>query len=116
MAAGFALYKTMARQAVHDMLAVPCVYLDRQGGILADGLTVRHHTRIATIAPGVDDYAGIIEGINRLVFDRTQLVGITLVRGNLIQIPDYGITLELDQREPDDGPVNAYWSVVEPQS
>lgn len=110
----FGEYKTMARQAVHDTLAVPSSYSDStlQAPV---PVTVRHHTRVSAHGAADSEYADVLEGINRLVFDRAALAaaGVTLRRGGRVTIPVYGITLELDQREPDDGPVNAYWSVVD---
>ena len=103
----FADLKAQARQAVHDTLAVPAFY----EGV---PITVRHHTRSLVHGDIGGEYASIQEGINRLVFDRNALAdaGVTLVRGGVVTIPVYGLALELDQPEAEDGPVTAHWQVV----
>lgn len=76
-------------------------------------VTVRHHTKIGIHGDIDGDYSGVLEGINRLVFDRELLGALVLRRGGVVEIPEYGTRFELDQRSPDDGPINVYWSVVQ---
>lgn len=76
-------------------------------------LSARLHNKLVQNDIG-GDYANIIEGIDRLVFNQDQLdaLGITLRKGDLIQFTAYGYTFELDQPEQSDGPLNRYWHVT----
>jgi hypothetical protein len=78
-------------------------------------LTVRWHTKMKIVGERTSDDVGIMEGVNRLVFNQPELdaLGLTLTRLGVITIPAYDKQLRLDHREESDGPINAYWSVIE---
>ena len=78
-------------------------------------LTVRWHNRKMILGERTADDMGIVEGINRLVFNTDQLaaLGIELERNAEVEVPGYGKTFRLDAHEEPDGPLNDYWSVIE---
>lgn len=110
--------KTAARQAIHDRLSFVVTYTDDHGrnGRSVD-LNVRWHGKINNQgeAPGAA-YAEVIEGIDRLIFDRGQLaaLNVTLHRKGVVLFPaEMGnIDWTLETQEPDDGPVNRSWIVA----
>lgn len=59
-------------------------------------------------------YATIVEGVTRLIFNREELAAknVTLRQRGRISIPAYNMRLELDTRDPYDGPVTEKWSVA----
>lgn len=81
-------------------------------------LSVRWHNKLARPQGNLDgDYVDILEGLDRIVLNQDQLdaLGIDLLRGDIITFPKYGgFQVELDQREPGDGPKNVYWHVTRP--
>lgn len=78
-------------------------------------LTVRWHNKMRIQGERDSSDVGILEGINRLVFNSDNLaeLGLVLERNAEIEIPGYGKTFRLDQEEEPDGPLNVYWSVIE---
>lgn len=111
--------KLKARQALHARLAVSAVYTDEANPAPGVGLAVRWHTKLAragNLQGGFD--AEIIEGIERLVFQQSELTskGITLARGGLVEIAfpeNLGtVVFELDVEGEPDGPENVYWTVT----
>ena len=78
-------------------------------------LTVRWHNKMRIQGERDSSDVGILEGINRLVFQTPELeaLGIEMVRNGIISIPGYEKRFRLDQHEEPDGPLNDYWSVVE---
>lgn len=116
--------KTRLRRNVHSAFAVPCLLArgerDGSGDI---SLTARFHNRMALGGDlNGEGFASIIEGIQRVIFDRedfaTALDGgqLTLVRGDMLTFPDYmgtgqNLVVVLDARDPYDGPVNEAWAV-----
>jgi hypothetical protein len=112
----FAALKAQARRAVHDTLAVDAVYEDAH---LPEpvGLRVRWHNKISRFGDIENiGYSEIIEGINRVIFDREELneKGIMLRRGGRVTLtaPQYeGAVLVLDSQEPHSGPINLTWLV-----
>lgn len=95
-------------------MAVPAFYTDV--GTASTPVTVRWHNKLVNNGASIDGFdATIIEGINRLVFQESELeaAGISLRRGGQVLIPDYdNATFKLDSDAPQDGPENIYWNVV----
>ena len=115
MSFSFANLKRDARRAVHDTLAVSAEF--QSGADDPVSMSVRFHsTRTLTPfgAAGADDYAEIIERIDRVIFDVDALAAaaITPQRGDTVLFSDYGITVTLDVRAPTDGPVTEAWTVT----
>lgn len=115
-------HKSSARAALHEALAEPATYTI--GGVTYPteeqveaglSLTVRWHNKIKIIGENQQSDAGILEGINRLVFNSDQLdtLGITLARLGLVEVPGLEKSFRLEMREEPDGPLNVYWSVIE---
>lgn len=114
--------KTQARAALHGAMAEPASYSfggntyptpeQIDAGL---SLTVRWHNKMRIQGERDSSDVGILEGINRLVFNTDNLaaLGLTLERLGQIDIPGYGKTFRLDQEEESDGPLNVYWSVIE---
>ncbi len=110
----FAYLKTRMRQKAHQAFALPVVYYPTGGGP-AVNLSARLHGKL--VQGGDLDgqgYAAIIENVTRLVFNREELAA--AVQGDLlprsrVYLPDYGLTLVLNIRDPYDGPINERWSV-----
>jgi hypothetical protein len=78
-------------------------------------LTVRWHNKMRIQGERDSSDVGILEGINRLVFNTENLaaLGLTLQRLGIVTVDGYGKRFRLDQHEEPDGPLNDYWSVVE---
>jgi hypothetical protein len=120
VSAGFSLAdaKTQARRDLHSAAAVPAVYTDDTLDGQSFDLTVRWHTKLSRNGASDQGFdATIIEGIERLVFSSDELAcqELTLIRGGTVTItwPTGEISkFELDNREPQDGPINVYWGVV----
>lgn len=125
--------KAKARRAIHGRLAVSASLIDDAhptGLIFADdytgpGLTVRYHNKLDRNGGLTDDYAEIIDGIDRLVFhdENVAEVSAALVangeaplavsRAAEITIEDYkGLTFVLDTQQPPDGPGETVWVVA----
>jgi len=126
MSFDFAKLKAEVRQVVHDTLAVPCLYhgaddFDEVGPgmpVEPPELRIRWHTKIDRFGD-IDDvgYAELIEGVNRVIFNRPQLAekGVVLHAGDEIEMtsPQFqGTWLVLVAREPHDGPTEEVWTVV----
>jgi len=112
----FAALKARTRRVVHDTLAVAALY-DHVGLVVPVELRVRWHNKIARFGDIENvGYAEIIEGINRVIFDRDELneKGVVLERGGRVTLtpPQYhGAVLVLDTMEPDTGPIDQTWLV-----
>lgn len=95
-------------------MAVPAFYSDVDTASTA--ITVRWHNKLVSNGASIDGFdASIIEGINRLVFQESDLItaGIALRRGGLVIVPDYDLAaFKLDSEAPQDGPENVYWNVA----
>lgn len=101
-----------ARRAVHSTMGVSAFYEDSQSGRV--GLRVRWHNRIAIQGDLVEaGYANIIDGVNRVVFDKAELdeKGVILSRGGEVTMGD-GTVLILDHQEPVVGPIEIIWGVA----
>jgi hypothetical protein len=125
--------KAKARRAIHGRLAVSASLVDvahPSGLIFADDyegetLTVRYHNKLDRAGGLNDDYAEIIDGIDRLVFHDDNVAAVSaalvangeaplaLARGAQVTIPDYkGLTFALDSQQPPDGPGEVVWVVA----
>ena|SRR5690349_22587148 len=114
--------KLQARQALHGAMAEPATYTANgvetpsaeqiEAGL---SLTVRWHTKMRISGERNSADTGIIEGVNRLIFNSDELaaLGLELKRGGVVSIPGYEKLLRLDQPEDSDGPLNVYWGVIE---
>lgn len=119
---GTAAYKAQAREALHSALANPATYT-RGGATFPTpeqteaglALTVRWHNKLKIIGERGADDAGVIEGINRLVFNSAELeaLGLTLERLGVVTVAGLNKSWRLDYAEESDGPLNVYWSVIE---
>jgi hypothetical protein len=110
----FAL-RTQAQRDIHAAFSVRGFYSDANVAEPVP-LGVRWHSRyglpVGDLAGG--DYSGVLETVDRLIFNRAELVenGLTLHRGGRVELPDYEYTFTLDVREPNTGPVNEVWTVA----
>jgi hypothetical protein len=81
-------------------------------------LSVRWHNRLVVQGDLVEaGYGNIIDGVNRLIFSREQLVelGLVLQQSGRVSLSDplyAGAVLILDSKEPHVGPVEEIWNVV----
>ena len=117
---GLSAIKTEQRLALHAELGEPCSYArgateaptpeQLEAGLR---LTARFHNKIKLHA-GDNDGVSVLEGIEKLVFNQTQLdtLGLELVHGARIEFPGYGLAVFLDQEMDPDGPENVYWTVT----
>ena len=116
MAFDFAELKSQTRQALHDALAVSAQYTDDDLVMPVD-LTVRWHNKIDRFGDLVNSgYSEVIEGINRVIFNRGQLAarGVVLQAGGEVTITARGFdnaVLVLATMEPRVGPVEEIWLV-----
>jgi hypothetical protein len=116
--------KAQARQALHNALAAPASYTEpgvggetyptveqQEAGL---SLTARWHTKMRIQGERDSSDVGILEGVNRLVFNTDELaaLGIELERLGEVIITGYDKTFRLDYHEDSDGPLNDYWSVI----
>lgn len=114
--------KTQARQALHEAMSYPASYLAPGGDTYPTAeqteaglsLTVRWHTKLKITGERSQDDVGVIEGINRLVFNLPELeaLDLTLARLGVVTVPDLGKSFRLDYHEEPDGPISDYWSVI----
>ncbi len=123
--------KNRARRAIHNRLAVPVDVIDSAhptGLILpltGPKLTARYHTKLDRTGGLDDDYAQIIDGIDRLVFLDANVAEVSaalvanmesalvLAAKTVIIIPGYkAMRFKLDNREPPDGPAETAWTVA----
>lgn len=114
--------KTKARRSVHNAFAVPCILTNGDGSFPT---VARLHTRMqlgGDIAS--EGYASIIEGVNRVVFNREQLaaldggLGVVPARGDQVVFTNYiatgmDLALELDARDTYEGPIDERWAVAD---
>lgn len=121
MSSEIADIKAEARAAIHDRGAVAAIYNDGESedyptaeqtaaGLI---LTVRFATKTKVVSPESDGLS-IMEAIERVIFAQPQLdaLGIEPTYNAVLTLPEYGISLQLDQPLDPDGPFNVYWTVV----
>jgi hypothetical protein len=112
-----AAVKAKARKAVHAAFSYSATYKD---GTLdaAVPVDVRWHNRLVMLGDyDGAGYANVIDGIERIIFDRDQLgtLGITPRRGGVVVITENGMdntSLTLDTREKHVGPLEEKWVVT----
>lgn len=121
MAFNFALAKAKARRAVHSALSVHARYESYSPDVPAVELSVRWHNKIAVMGDlESGGYASVIEGIERIIFDRTELKkkGVHLDEGDRVYITAEGfddVCLTLKTQEPIVGPVEVIWQIARGQ-
>ncbi len=105
------------RKVTQQVLGADGYYEDpARPGLVA--LKVRWHSRIAIMGDSADaGYANIIDGVNRVIFDRDELAekGVELTRNGRITFAHpqlVGTVLILAEREPYEGPVQEIWQVA----
>lgn len=111
----FDVLRARARRVVHDMFATAALYRSHTGGPHVP-MNVRFHTKIAQPYGDLsgEGYAEVITNIERVVFDRDALAAASVEpeRGDEVLITSTGVTLLLDTKDPDSGPVVEAWSVT----
>ncbi|QEG09433.1 hypothetical protein CPT_Saba_060 [Proteus phage Saba] len=113
--ASWAENKRRMRKAVHSAFRLSAVLVVGDNDPVEIG--VRYHNKIALMGDIMESgYSEIIDGVDRLIFDREELreKGITLYRGNIIKLVDAEmkpITLSLEAEEPYNGPIDSKWMV-----
>lgn len=115
MAFNFAKAKANLRRVVHETLAVDALYQDAS---MSDPLPirVRWHTKIDRFGDLAGaGYAEVIEGVHRIILSKESARLMGVKRTGIITIPDYaGARLQLEEREPEDGPYEEIWQVSHP--
>lgn len=116
MTSPLAQIKHDARRALHDAMKVEATYVPPGGGA-ATALGVRWHNKINRVGD-LDNqgWAEIIEGIDRIIFDREELAAksLTLAEGGVVTLELLmgGFSFVLGAQEPDDGPIERIWIVT----
>lgn len=110
----FAEAKATARRKVHETFGVRALFKDSPTSTPVE-LSARWHSRL--VLEGVMEGAGaqVIEGIDRVVFNREELAenGVSPKYGDIVAFPDYGgFEVQLAERQPYDGPISEVWGVV----
>lgn len=117
---GLSAIKKEARLAIQGRMGEPCTYTDENGLVPTAeheaaglGLTARFHTK-SKVNLGDSDGLTVMEPIEKLIFNKTELLalGLTPEGGAHIHFPGYGLTVILDQELDPDGPENVYWTVT----
>jgi hypothetical protein len=117
---GLSAIKRETRLALQARMGEPCTYTTEDGVVPTAehvaaglGLTARFHTK-AKVNLGDSDGLTVMEPIEKLVFNQTELTALelTLENGAEIHFPGYEITVILDQELDPDGPENVYWTVT----
>jgi hypothetical protein len=111
--------KSQSRRVIHDRAAVSAIYTGPKGSGVIGAPTVRWHNKIVRPGAQPDGYdVTIIEGINRLIFNISQLataglggVPLVLARTGEVAVESLNATFVLDALEPGDGPESIYWAV-----
>lgn len=117
MESKLAALKARARKALHGAFSYEARYKDDTLNA-AVPVKARWHNRIVLLGDYQDGgYANIIDGIERVIFDRDELAkaGITPIETGTVTILDHNLdvmaVLTLDSREPYVGPVEEKWQV-----
>lgn len=118
---GLSAIKQEARLAIHETMGEPCTYTSGDDPSVptaeqtAAGLTLtaRFHTKTKTQI-GDNDGLSVMEPIEKLVFNQTQLnaLELELEQNAVIYFPGYSLSVCLDQELDPDGPENVYWTVT----
>lgn len=118
---GLSAIKTDTRLALHERMGEPCTYTDGAEPTVptveqqAAGLVLkaRFQTK-AKVSLGDSDGLTVMEPIEKLIFNETELatLGLVLEQGAEIHFPGYGLSVILDSPLDPDGPENVYWTVT----
>lgn len=118
---GLSAIKTTTRLAIHARMSEPCSYSDGASPTVPSaeqiaeglGLHARFHTKTKTQI-GDNDGLSLMEPIEKLIFNATELssLGLVLEHGARIDFPGYGLSVRLDSELDGDGPENVYWTVI----
>lgn len=117
MPSNFAAIKAKARRDIHDGLSIAAQHRAASSNILTD-LAVRWHSKQVLLGDLQDTgYANVIEGIERIIFDRDELIlkAVVLREGDVVTITAEGYDnpqLVLKVREEIRGPIEVPWQVV----
>lgn len=117
MVSRFAEIKAKARRDVHASLSIAATYQSYSLDTIAD-LSIRWHNKQALVGDmDSGGYATMIEGIERIIFMRSELTAknIELNEGDSITVTAEGFEdakLLLKAREPIVGPEEVIWQVV----
>lgn len=108
--------KKAARRIVHDTLSGLSTYTAPQSSV-STALYVRWHHKIDRFGdPESAGYAEVIEGVERIIFDREELAakGIVVGRNGIVTMDEDGVSvkLRLETQEPVEGPIEEIWNVV----
>jgi hypothetical protein len=116
---GLSVIKREARLAIQGAMGEPCTYSDGEHPTVPTlahqaaglGLTARFHTK-SKVQMGDNDGLSLMEPIEKVVFNRTELLALDLEleQGSEVYWPGYGITVVLDSPLDPDGPENVYWT------
>lgn len=125
MAFDWSAIKASTRRAVHDVFKVRALYQD---ATMEEPIpvSIRWHNKIGVIGQETNQgYAEVIEGVDRIIFNREELEktnllsgsgrSVTPMKGGRIQLIDplfNNAKLILDSKEPVVGPVDEVWNVV----
>ncbi|EPS7029911.1 hypothetical protein IPC622_22590 [Pseudomonas aeruginosa] len=114
MAFSFAEAKAQLRRAVHSTLGVAAFYQDDSMST-PQPIRVRWHSKIARFGDlESSGWAERIEGIDRVIFAAADARQLNVRYAGRVTIPEYGIELILDAKEPADGPEEEIWLVARP--
>lgn len=130
----FAKTKTLARRTVHATLGVRAFYQDDSMNTAVE-IKARWHNKIDRFGDlESQSYAEIIQGIDRVIFDAADARVLKVKRGGVVTFPDFGGGLGvslgaelggggvgpaafiLQNREPNNGPVQEVWQVSRKES
>jgi len=111
MSFDFAAAKTALRRTVHDTLGVAALYQDHTMSTPVD-VRVRWHSKINRFGDlEGSGYAEVIEGIDRVLFDKVQARSLGIRSGGEVTLTTLGgFKLTLGAMEPADGPITETWS------
>lgn len=116
--AGFAQVWAKARQDVHKTLAVRCLYTPPYAdpSVLPTELTARLHTKIVTGGAQSPGYAQVIEGVNRAIFQTSELTAknVVLKKNGLVEFPDFHLAFKLDVLSASFGVAEQKWMLGSP--
>lgn len=113
----FAALKAVVRKTVHSTLAIDATYKD-DSLPQPRALRIRWHNKMSQHGDlGTDGYSTYIDSVNRVIFDRDELValGIVIDRGGLLTVttPGYdNAKLFIDSRDELAGPTEEIWLVA----
>lgn len=113
----FAALKAKTRQIVHDTMAIAATYHDPSLS-QPQALRIRWHNKMGLHGDlGTDGYATLIDSVNRVIFDRDDLIanGLVIERGGVLTVTTSGYNnarLIIDSRDELSGPTEEIWLVA----